>query len=259
MRKVPGVPAALAWVTGALVLIAPVGPAPAAVAAPSSLPALGTVVTSDLGPGYTVSSEGALNPSEFASSAPDPAAAKSAFATLAQTDSTYERVWGDAGGAHEVQDLLVRFPSVEGARVFLQAAQHTLQSGEIVSSGPVASIPGASRTTYFASTATQSGVGQAVTMRAGVYVDLLSFFSAATADEKPISPADALRVARAQHAAMAAAPGGTGGAGGGAGGVHRGVSPTSIGWAVLAVAVLAAAVATPAVLRRRRAAHSATG
>ena len=77
-----------------------------------------------------------------------------------------------------------------------------------MSSGPLPAIPGARRTTYFAST-TQAGVGQAITMRAGIYVDLLSFFSAASANAQPITPADAEQVARAQHAAMVAAPGGT--------------------------------------------------
>ena len=61
--------------------------------------------------------------------------------------------------------------------------------------------------TYFAAT-NQDGVGEAITMRAGVYVDLLSFFSAASGNAQPISPANAERVAEAQHAAMAAAPGG---------------------------------------------------
>ena len=63
--------------------------------------------------------------------------------------------------------------------MFLQAAQHSLETGEIVSSDPLPSIPGARRVTYFAAT-NQDGVGEAITMRAGVYVDLLSIFSAAT-------------------------------------------------------------------------------
>jgi hypothetical protein len=95
----------------------------------------------------------------LASSSPDPSAAASALATLARTISTYERVWQTSGGRNEVQDLPVRSPSTVGAHVFLQAAQHSLQSGQIVSSGPLAGIPGARQTTYFGST-TRAGVGR---------------------------------------------------------------------------------------------------
>jgi hypothetical protein len=56
-------------------------------------------------------------------------------------------------------------------------------------------------------------------------------------------------VARTQHAALAAAPGGTPAATVGPG---KGVSAGTIGAAALVVAVLALAVATPALLRRRR-------
>jgi hypothetical protein len=208
------------------------------------------VVVPDLGPGYAVTSEGPLDSSQFASDSPDPVAAAGALATLAKTISTYERVWKDPTGLNEVQDLLVRFPSVVGAQVFLQAANHSLDMGEIVSSGPLRTIPGARRTTYFAST-TLDGVGQAVTLRAGVFVDLLSFFSAASANARPITPADAERVAHAQHAAMVAAPGGT--AGTSSAGAGTGFNAGSVGLAALVVAVIAAAVATPALLRRRSA------
>ena len=77
----------------------------------------------------------------MASSSPDPSAAASALATLARTIGTYERVWQTSGGRNEVQDLLVRFPSTVGAHVFLRAAQHSLQSGQIVSSGPAGRHP----------------------------------------------------------------------------------------------------------------------
>ena len=117
-------------------------------------------------------------------------------------------MWQADGGVNQVQDLLARFPDPARAQVFLQAAQHSLERGEIVSSDPLPSIPGARRVTYFAAT-DQDGVGEAITMRAGVYVDLLSLFSAATGQAHPISPADAERLAAAQHAAMARAPGGT--------------------------------------------------
>ena len=186
----------------------------------------------------------------MASSSPDPSAAASALATLARTISTYERVWQTSGGRNEVQDLLVRSPSTVGAHVFLQAAQHSLQSGQIVSSGPLAGIPGARQTTYFGST-TQAGVGQAITTRAGIYVNLLSFFSAASGNTQPITPADDERVAATQHKAMVAAPGGATAPSPTTS--KKGVSLGSVGVAALVVAVLAAAVATPALLRRRRA------
>ncbi len=170
-------------------------------------PTLGTVVIPNVALGYTVTSQGPLNASQFASDAPNPSAAARALSTLGKSISTYERVWQGDGGLNQVQDLLVRFPNGVGAQVFLLAAQHSLETGEIVSSDPVPSIPGARRVTYFAAT-NQDGVGEAITMRAGVYVDLLSIFSAASGNAHPISPADAERLAEAQYAAMARAPGG---------------------------------------------------
>jgi hypothetical protein len=213
---------------------------------------LDTVVIPDLGPGYAVTSQGPLKPSQFAANAPDPAAAEAALSTLARSISTYERVWEADGGFNQVQDLLVRFPSTAGAQVFLQAAQHSLESGEIVSSDALATIPGARRVTYFAAT-NEDGVGEAITMRVGIYVDLLSFFSAALGNARPISPANAARVAQAQQAAMVGAPGGATGTTGAPGAKKGGVSAGAIGLAVLVVAVLALALVTPLVLRRRRA------
>ena len=217
---------------------------------------LGDVVIPNLGLGYAVTSQGPLDPSRFASNAPDPAAAAGALSTLGRSISTYERVWQADGGLNQVQDLLVRFPDAVGAQVFLQAAQHSLESGEIVSSDPVRTIPGARRVTYFAAT-DQDGVGEAITMRAGVYVDLLSFFSAASGNAQPISPADADVVARAQYTAMTKAPGGgaPATAAPATGTKKGGVSAGTIGLAAVAVAILALAVATPALLRRRRAAQ----
>jgi hypothetical protein len=239
---------------GLLLLMA--GAAPAAAAAGSG-GSLSAVVIPNLGPGYTVSSQGPPNLGQFASNAPDPAAAEGALSTLAKSISTYERVWQGDGGLNQVQDLLVRFPNAVGAQVFLRAAQHSLESGEIVSSDPLGSIPGARRVTYFAAT-DKDGVGEAITMQAGIYVDLLSAFSAASGNAQPISPADDERVAEAQHAAMVAAPGGTATATE-ATSAKKGVSAGTIGLAVLVVAVLAAALVTPAVLRRRHAVGAPTG
>jgi hypothetical protein len=221
---------------------------PAATAAPSPPPAsarpLSVIVLRAIGPGYGVTSQGPLDPTTFASNAPDPAAARRALATLGRTVDTYERVWLDGSHANAVRDLLVRFSSPATARNFLRAAQHSLDSGEIVSDGPLRSVPGADRTTYFGTTS-EPGVGEDISMRAGVYVALLSFFSAASGNPRPIAPGDAAQVAGAQQSAMAAAPGG-------ADPRSRGMTLSSLGWAALAVAVLVAAVATPLVLRRRR-------
>jgi hypothetical protein len=116
-----------------------------------------------------------------------------------------------------------------------------------VSSDPLPSIPGARRVTSFA--ADQNGVGQDITMRAGIYVDLLFIFSAAAGNAHPISPANADRLAEAQHAAMARAPGGTTTPSTGG---KKGASAGTIGLAVVVVVIAAAAVATPGLLRRRR-------
>jgi hypothetical protein len=222
----------------------------AAAAPDASPPTLGTVVIPDLGPGYTVTSQGPLDAPQFASNAPDPSAAAGALSTLGTSIATYERVWHADAGLNQVQDLLVRFPNAVGAQVFLQAAQHSLELGEIVSSDSVASIPGARRVTYFAAT-DQTGVGEAITMRAGVYVDLLSFFSAASGNAQPISPANAEQVTKAQYMSMLRAPGGASTT---TIAVKKSVSNSSIALAVVVVAVLCLAVATPALLRRRRAA-----
>ena len=203
---------------------------------------LATVVLSELGPGYAVTSEGPLDAGSFASSAPDASAASGALASLGTSISTYQREWADDGGSNEVQDLLVKFPSTAPAQIFLAAMQRSLDSGDILSSGPVAGVPGARTVKYFAATSAE-GVGQAVTMRAGVYVDLLSFFSASGAAQ-PITPADAAVLAKAQHAAMASAPGGTESSG------SSGHS-AAYGWIVLAVMALVLGLVAVLVLRRR--------
>ena len=160
-------------------------------------------------------------------------------------------MWQADGGLNQVQDLLVRFPNAVGAQVFLLAAQHSLESGEIVSSDTVPSIPGARRVTYFAAT-NQDGVGEAITMRAGVYVDLLSFFSAASGNAHPISPANAERLAEAQYDGNGAGrraappqPQPPRPAASSATGTKKGVSGGTIVLAVVVVAILALAVATP--------------
>jgi len=242
-------PAARAWVAGGLVLCGLLVLPASAHGAVGPAPPLDAVVIEDGGPGYTVISQGPLDISGFASSSPSPSEASRTLATLAKTARTYERVWRDSEGANQVQDLVIRFPSAVGAQLFLQAARHSLESGEVVSSGPLPGIPGARRTTYF-SPSVQAGVGQAVTMRVSIYVGLLSFLSAASGNAHPITPAEAARVAQSQHRALVAAPGGSHAPL--SSGTSKGLSAGAIGAAALVVVVLAVAVATPAMLARRR-------
>ncbi|HXN61127.1 MAG TPA: hypothetical protein VN886_11820 [Acidimicrobiales bacterium] len=239
-----GLVVALAPLGGGLVGVGPWPASSGAVTSTSTSTAappspLATVVLSELGPGYAVTSEGPLDAGSFASSAPDASAASGALASLGTSISTYQREWADNGGSNEVQDLLVKFPSTAPAQIFLAAMQRSLDSGDILSSGPVAGVPGARTVKYFAATSAE-GVGQAVTMRVGVYVDLLSFFSASGAAQ-PITPADAAVLAKAQHAAMETATGGTATAPGG----------DALGWIALALAVLVIVVVSVVVHRRR--------
>ena len=244
-RARAGLPAGAAVVLLIATAIAATGAVPvsAAVAQPSA-PALHALVLPVVGPGYGITAQGPLDPTTFASNSPDPTAAGRALATLGRSVDTYQRTWLDGSHTNAVQDLLVRFSSPAAAAVFLHSAQHSLDTGEIVSDGPLPSVPGAHRTTYFGSTS-QPGVGEAITMHTGDYVAVLSFFSTAAGNPQPISPADAARVAKAQQAALAAAPGGRAPS-------SRGVTLSSLGWAALAVAVLAVAVAAPVLLRRRQ-------
>ncbi len=193
----------LILVTGSGIPMVAAGAAAGAVT--RSAEPLGTLVIPNLGLGYAVSSQGPIDPAPFAANSPDPAAAEAALTTLAASSASYEREWQAEGGRNEVQDLLVRFPDAVGAKVFLRDAQHSLDSGEIVSSDPLPSIPGARRVVYIVAT-DHDGVGEAVSMLACRYVDLLSLFSAASGNAHPISPANAERVARAQYKCSAPRP-----------------------------------------------------
>ncbi len=215
-----------------------------------AVPTLSAVMIRTVPPGYTVMSQGPLDVTRFASDAPDPTAAARALSTLGGSVSTYERIWQADGGLNEVQDLLVRFPDPARAQVFLQAARHSWETGEVVSSDPLPSIPGARRVTYFPAT-NREGVGQAISMRAGIYVDLLSVFSGAATEAHPTSPAETDRIAEAQHAVMARAPSGAATTTTPTEN-KKGASARTIGLAVVVVAIAAAAVAAPGLLRRRR-------
>jgi hypothetical protein len=221
--------------------------AAAAAAAAHRPPALGTVVLAQIGFGYGVSSQGPLDASTFPTGSPSASAAAGALNRLGDSIETYQRSWQDARGVNQVQDLVVHFPTDAGARAFIGAARRAIAHAQIASSGLLPSIPGAERTTYFAST-NQAGVGQTVTMRKGEYAAVLSFFSGVSGNPEPITTASAARVARAQYTAFVrvtstrtAKPA-----------ARRGASLADAGWVVLAVIVLAAAVTTPLVLRRQR-------
>jgi hypothetical protein len=208
-------------------------------------PSLNTVAIPNVGPGYAVISQGPLNAEQFASSSPDPSAAARALSTLAGTIDTFQRVWQDASMRNEVQDLVVRFPSGPEAQTFLAAVQHSLSSGEIVSAKTLPEIPGALRTTYFAVTS-QVGVGQAISMRNGRYVVLLSTFSADAGNAQPITETDAIAMALAQRTALVAASGSTASA------PARVPSPGSaLGLAALVIAVFLVPTLILFWLRRR--------
>jgi hypothetical protein len=106
-------------------------------------------------------------------------------------------------------------------------------------------VPGARRVTYFGTTV--PGVGEAISMRAGVYVAVVTSFSASANNPQPLSPRDAARVAVAQHAEMVTAAGGTSPVQS----AKSGATASDRLWALLVVVVLAGAVVTPMVLRNR--------
>ncbi|HEY4427977.1 MAG TPA: hypothetical protein VGN08_07215, partial [Solirubrobacteraceae bacterium] len=218
----------------AVLVFLPAGASTGAAAAPQP-PALGTVVLPAIGFGYTVTSQGPLDASQFPTGSPSASAASGALSTLGNTIETYQRSWQDAAALNRVQVLVVRFRSAAAAGAFVGAARRAIARGEIVSSGPLPSIPGARRTTYFAST-DQAGVGQTITMRRGVYAAVLSFVSTVSGNPAPITRASAERVAEAQYRAMAAA----GPSQVTARAPDGGLSTADVAWAVLGSAVLAA-------------------
>jgi hypothetical protein len=220
-------------------------------AATSGAPdSLAQIVMATPAAGYAVTSQGVHEAPTFA---PDPANAADTLltpgghATPGSDIEPYERTWRDAAGTNRVDDLLARFATPTAAAAFLVAVRDSLDTGEIVSSGPLASVPGGQTTTYFAS-APEAGIGQAISWRNGSYVDVLSFFSSGTGNATPITSAAAARMAVAQYAALGTTP------------ARRvavtppakpGTSASGVVWAVVAVVVLASTLAVPLVLRRR--------
>jgi hypothetical protein len=178
----------------------------AGTAIPVQKPLAAGALTS-IGPGYSVVKQGELSASSFAASSPNPPAAATAFGDQSadKTISTYERVWADGGGNNQVQVLLVRFDRAPEAQAYLSSVRQALQSDEIVSSGAMPGVKGAFRTTYFATTPTQAGVGQAVVADVGTTVATLSFFSSnASSDLHPITVSGARAITELQLAALRA-------------------------------------------------------
>jgi hypothetical protein len=236
---------ALVWLGAVACALLAAGPGVASAAAHSPEP-LDAVVLTSVGADYTVTSQGPVDASSFAAASEGQGAAGHALSELGHQVSSYRRSWRNEAGTNEVQDLLVRFPTTASANAFVVAVRRSLDSAKIISEGPLPSVPHAQRTTYYAPTS-DAGVGQAVTMQAGEYVDVLSFFSGTSDNLGPIDAAAAGQVAAAQWASMIKAPG-----------AHEtvatarpGTSGSGVVWAVIAVAVLTAAVLTPLVLRRR--------
>jgi hypothetical protein len=231
-----------------LALSSAVGAAPATATAPPR-PALRAIVLGTLGAGYIVTAQGPLQAGQLPAGSPGASAGSGALARLGGSTGTYQRTWRDAAGPNQAQDLVVRFSTTARAQAYLDLARRALSGGEVVGTGALAGVPGARRTTYFAS-ATEAGVGQAITLRVGSSVALLIFVSGASGNADPITPAEAGRLAKAQYVSLVAAAGPRAAKPRAAKPPAGGVSLADVGWAVLAVAVLAAAVAAPLALRR---------
>jgi hypothetical protein len=167
------------------------------VAGATQLPSLSTVVLPSLAHGFTVIEQGPLGSSSLAGS--------SALQRLSGAVVTYQRSWENQAKVNEVQDLVVRFSTVADAAAFLTATRHGLHGGAVVASTALATLPGAVRTTYFATVGGRDGVGQAITLRQGDYVLVLSVYSAKQGNPKPVSEAQAIGMASAQQAALTAA------------------------------------------------------
>jgi hypothetical protein len=236
-----------AWLASlmALVALTALGDKPAAGAGPAAPPLRSTVVR-DVGSGYAVTWAGAPEDASFAGAWVNPNALSSVL-THSDAVASYERAWQGQDRADIVQILALRFSSTGASRVFAHAAEGTLRSSAVVSSDPLPSVPGARRTSYV----TRAGFGQAMVLQTDDDVALLCFVSHPAASAAPITAADADRVADAQHAAMARAPGGPA-AVAAAAPAKGDASVSDLTWAALAVAVMAAGLATPLVLRRRR-------
>ena len=153
---------------------------------------------SDVGAGYAVTFQGPPADASFATGWPNSGALTHALAAGNGLQATYERAWRDRIGGNSVQILLLRFSSAASAGTFSTLADRTLESPTVVSSGPLPAVPGARLSTYVGG----AGFGQAVVLRAGGRVALLSFVSDESPRAAPITAADVERVAEAQHSTL---------------------------------------------------------
>jgi hypothetical protein len=222
--------------------------APAAGARPPAPPLQALVVT-NVGAGFAVSFDAPRPDPSFVTRWPNPAALTHALATENGGEKAYERAWRDRDGGNSVEILLLQFPSGASGRTFTTLAGRTLESPSVVSSGRLPAVPGAHLSTYV----TSAGLGQAVVLRAGDYVALLSFASVGSPGGTPVTAAHVQRVADAQHVALARASVASVAV------AKSGPTLRDLTWAGLAVAVLAAGLLTPLVLRRRRERRLAAG
>ena len=239
---------ACSWLAATLAALMSFGNAPAAGARPPA-PPLHALVVSDVGAGYAVTFEGPPADASFATGWPNSSALTHALAARNGLQATYERAWRDRVGGNSVQILLLRFSSAASAGTFSTLADRTLESPTVVSSGPLPAVPGARLSTYVGG----AGFGQAVVLRAGGRVALLSFVSDESPRAAPITAADVERVAEAQHSTLERALVASGAV------AKNGPSFSDLTWAALAVAVLAAGLITPLELRRRRERRLAAG
>ena len=176
---------------------------------------LDTVVVSNVGQGFSVTSEGSLDPSALASVYPDPAAVTRALSGVAGVVGTYQRSWRTSTSADQVQDLVLRFSSAHAAAAFLRTAPGALATGPIVGTSHVAAVPGARRLAWFGSDgpAGAGGVGEAfsscgpASLTRGVALVLLCLHRQ--------SPTDCTDQRRPDHAGAVRGDGGCAGRSGG--------------------------------------------
>jgi hypothetical protein len=158
---------------------------------------LSSVVLSSLGPGYTVVNDGPLTLGALAPVFPAAAIIRDALAS--DGASTYQRTWQDASHTDKIQILLVRFNSETGAHSFWSSLRGLLASARTMSTQSVPGMSHTFRTTYFAKSSSQVGVGQVIVVDSGSAVATLSFFSSGT---PAISSFDARNMAQLQVAAI---------------------------------------------------------
>lgn len=198
--------AALAGLAALAVVAALAGP----VAADVSVSPLSAIVVTNPGSAFSLLAQGSIDEGSLINASRQPMATTEALKQLARTHATqtFERTWQEGQLAGEIQDLVVKFATVPEAQAFESADQQALATGNVVHSGPLPSIAGAQLTTY-SGTITQAGTGQAITMRSGMYVATLSFFTVtAETSVPPISTALATQVADSQFSLINNAPGG---------------------------------------------------